>query len=107
MKLKANWISLASSCSIKYKQVKKYIKEDLYNKYSNSIKYIKTTGFYLNRKAYFVYFLNMLFTGFVLEYILTHFNFLSLGLLSSIIMYYIKWLRKVFLAKSIKEIDNI
>ena len=79
----------------------------LYNKYSNSKKYIVSTELYTNKNNYIVFVLNTLATGVALKYIFTHFNFLSLGLASSIILYYAKWFKKLHLAKTPGEVNRL
>ena len=40
------------------------------------------------------YLFNLLFTGVVIHYALTHFNPLSLGIISALFMYYFSWIVK-------------
>ena len=51
--------------------------------------------------------LNICFTGIIIQYIITNRNFLSYGLASALIMFYVVWLRRVFVAKKQTELDKI
>ena len=50
---------------------------------------------------------NVCITGIIIDYIITHRNFLSYGLASALTMYYVVWLRKVFVIKKPSELDKI
>ena len=50
---------------------------------------------------------NICITGIIIQYILTHRNFVSYGLASALTMYYVVWLRRVFVAKNHLELDKI
>ena len=78
-----------------------------------NIVYGKLKGFFFTRDlthkllALVELLFNVCITGIIIDYIITHRNFLSYGLASALTMYYVVWLRKVFVIKKPSELDKI
>lgn len=75
----------------KKKEIERFIK----SKYHKSLLFVK--GFIKEREiplktwALTRYIIEVAFTGYLIHYALTHFNFISLGITSALATYYINW----------------
>jgi len=89
------------------KSLVKFIK-DRYHYVNGRVKgYFKTHEIGIHFNIYANYCVNMLITGIIIYYIISYHNFISYGLASALIMYYIKWLRKITLTKDIEEVEKL
>ena len=94
-------------CSIWRCKIVKFIKDAYHIIYGKVKGFIKTRDL-KTRTVWLVELgVNICITGFIINYIITHRNFLSYGLASALTMYYIVWLRRVVVAKKPTELDKI
>lgn len=92
--------------------MKKFIKH-LNNNIIGKVKgYYKTRGLKdkLTNLSWFCF--NIIVTGIIITIIIElwsniKFRFISFGLLSAIIMYYLKWLKKLIISRTNNEIDKL
>jgi len=87
----------------KYKNTKKYINKLLFNNRLKIVSFVKSIQPITKLIDLFKYLVEILFTGFIIKYSITHFNALSVGLSSALITYYIKWFVKLIKEKEIDQ----
>ena len=98
---------MGTTCLIKIYRIKNFIKHFKHYVYGKVKGFWFTRGLTLKFTNLGKALINICFTGVILSYIVTHRNFFSYGLLVAVIMFYIKWLRKIFISKSVADVDKL
>lgn len=80
-------------------KIKKFIKKNHHNTLLYVKSYIKDKQLLTKTGLLIVYLAEVAFTGLVLFYALTNFNWLSCGIWSAVGMYYIDWFINLVMAK--------
>ena len=103
------WVINYSTLKVKTKKFINHWKHKMIGKIRGML---VITGLNKAYKQHIIFGLNVLFTGIIIHVIVYYFHsirfrFISYGLLSAIIMYYVKWLWKLRLTKTWFEVDKL
>ena len=88
-------------------KIKRFIKEKIGNVIGKIKQYWKQLNLDKNWKMLIEGCFNVLITGIIINYIVIHRNWFSYGLLSIVVMWYLKWFKKLTIARNTEEIDKL
>lgn len=74
------------------KDIERFIKKLLHNSRLQITDFIKTRAIWSKLGKLCLYTIEVTFTGIIIYYSLTHFNWLSVGIIAALATYYIEWL---------------
>ncbi len=95
MKLKKSWLRKGLNSLKTWTETKNFIKESFHNGKRIVNILIKSDAAKKRIDLLLTVSFNVLLTGLVISYVINHRNFISYGLLSWIVTYYIEWLIKL------------